>query len=99
MLTIGEPKLENAIAIVGTRRPSSHVDGLDRELVRAIGSKGYSVITGGAIGVDSIAVKYAIAFNAPYTIVKPCLTGLEKPSPGGAYISPYQCLQFSFEIF
>jgi len=95
MLTIGEPKLENAIAIVGTRKPSSHVDGLVRELVRAIGEEGYSIITGGAIGVDSIAVKYAIAFNVPYTIVKPCLTGVEKPPPGGALISPYQCKRFS----
>jgi len=91
MLTIGEPKLENAIAIVGTRRPSSHVDGLDRELVKALGEGGYSIITGGAIGVDSIAVKYAIAYNVPYTIVKPCLTGIEKPPPGGALVSPYQC--------
>ena len=99
MLTIGEPKLENAIAIVGTRKPSSAVDGLVRELVRVLGSEGYSVITGGAIGVDSIAIKYAIAFNVPYTIVKPCLTGIEKPPPGGALISPYQCKRLSRRYF
>ena len=99
MLAIGEPKLEKAIAIVGTRRPSDAVDGLVRELVRAIGSEGYSIITGGAIGVDSIAIKYAIAFNVPYTIVKPCLTGAEKPSPGGALISPYQCKNLSRRYF
>ena len=95
MLTIGEPKLERAIAIVGTRKPSDAVDGLVRELVKALGEGGYSVITGGAIGVDSIAVKYAIAYNVPYTIVKPCLSGIEEPSPGGALISPYQCKRFS----
>jgi len=95
MIIIGEPKLEGAIAIVGTRRPSSAVDGLVRELVKALGEGGYSVITGGAIGVDSIAVKYAIAYNVPYTIVKPCLSGIEEPSPGGALISPYQCKRFS----
>jgi len=99
MIIIGEPKLEDAIAIVGTRRPSGAVDGLVRELVKALGEGGYSVITGGAIGVDSIAVKYAIAFNVPYTIVKPCLTGIEKPSPGGAYISPYQCKNLSRRYF
>ncbi len=99
MLIIGEPKLERAIAIVGTRRPSEAVDGLVRGLVKALGEGGYSVITGGAIGVDSIAIKYAIAFNVPYTIVKPCLTGAEKPSPGGALISPYQCRNLSRRYF
>jgi len=99
MITIGEPKLENAIAIVGTRKPSSAVDGLVRELVRAIGREGFTIITGGAIGVDSIAVKHAIAYNVPYTIVKPCLTGAEKPSPGGALISPYQCKRLSRRYF
>jgi len=95
MLTIGEPKLGNAIAIVGTRKPSSAVNGLVGRLVRAIGEEGYSIITGGAIGVDSIAVKYAIAFNVPYTIVKPCLNGVEKPPPGGALISPFKCKKLS----
>jgi len=99
MLTIGEPKLENAIAIVGTRKPSSVVDGLVRELVRVIGSEGYSIITGGAIGVDSIAIKYAIAYKVPYTIVKPCLTGIEKPPPSGALISPFKCKRFSRRYF
>jgi len=99
MIIIGEPKLERAIAIVGTRRPSSAVDGLVRELVRVIGSEGFTIITGGAIGVDSIAIKYAIAYNVPYTIVKPCLTGAEKPSPGGALISPYQCRGFTRRYF
>jgi predicted Rossmann-fold nucleotide-binding protein len=95
MLTIGEPKLENAIAIVGTRKPSEAVNGLVRRLVKALGEGGYSIITGGAIGVDSIAVKYATAYNVPYTIVKPCLTGAEKPPPGGALVSPYQCKNLS----
>ena len=99
MLTIGEPKLENAIAIVGTRNPSSAVDGLVRELVRTLGGEGYSIITGGAIGVDSIAIKYAIAYNVPYTIVKPCLSGVEEPPPGGALISPYQCRNLSRRYF
>jgi len=99
VLTIGEPKLEGAIAIVGTRKPSSTVDGLVRRLVKALGEGGYSIITGGAIGVDSIAVKYAIAYNVPYTIVKPCLTGAEEPPPGGALVSPYQCKRFSRRYF
>jgi predicted Rossmann fold nucleotide-binding protein DprA/Smf involved in DNA uptake len=72
---------------------------LVRELVKALGEGGYSIITGGAIGVDSIAVKHAIAYNVPYTIVKPCLTGVEKPSPGGALISPYQCRNLSRRYF
>ena len=99
MIAIGEPKLENAIAIVGSRKPSEAVNGLVRRLVKALGEGGYSIITGGAIGVDSIAIKYAIAFNVPYTIVKPCLTGIEKPPPGGALISPYQCKNLSRRYF
>jgi len=99
MIIIGEPKLENAIAIVGTRKPSDAVDSLVRGLVKALGGEGYSIITGGAIGVDSIAIKYAIAYNVPYTIVKPCLTGAEKPPPGGALISPYQCKNLSRRYF
>jgi hypothetical protein len=72
---------------------------LVRGLVKALGEGGYSIITGGAIGVDSIAVKYAIAYNVPYTIVKPCLTGAEKPPPGGALVSPYQCKNLSRRYF
>jgi predicted Rossmann fold nucleotide-binding protein DprA/Smf involved in DNA uptake len=59
------------IAIVGTRYPSPQAEDLVRNLVKALGEDGYSIITGGAPGIDSLAVKYAKAFGVSYIVIKP----------------------------
>jgi predicted Rossmann fold nucleotide-binding protein DprA/Smf involved in DNA uptake len=59
------------IAIVGTRYPSPQAEDLVRDLVKALGENGYSIITGGARGIDSLAIKYAKAFSVPYIVIKP----------------------------
>jgi DNA processing protein len=46
------------IAIVGTRRPSSYTTEITAQL-SSILSKKYTIVSGGAMGVDSIAHKYA----------------------------------------
>ena len=59
------------IAIVGTRYPSPQAEDLIRDLVKALGEGGYTIITGGAPGVDTLAIKYAKAFGVPYIVIKP----------------------------
>ena len=59
------------VAIVGTRYPSPQAEGLIRDLVKALGENGFSIITGGARGVDSLAIKYAKLFSVPYIVIKP----------------------------
>jgi predicted Rossmann fold nucleotide-binding protein DprA/Smf involved in DNA uptake len=59
------------VAVVGTRYPSSQAESLIRDLIKALGENGYSIITGGAQGVDNLAVKYAKAFGVSYIVIKP----------------------------
>jgi len=59
------------IAVVGTRYPSPQAEDLVRDLVKALGEYGYGIITGGARGVDSLAIRYAKAFGVPYIVIKP----------------------------
>jgi predicted Rossmann fold nucleotide-binding protein DprA/Smf involved in DNA uptake len=59
------------VAIAGTRYPSPQAEDLVRGLVKALGENGYSIITGGARGIDSLAIKYAMAFSVPYIVIKP----------------------------
>jgi predicted Rossmann fold nucleotide-binding protein DprA/Smf involved in DNA uptake len=59
------------VAIAGTRYPSPQAEDLVRDLVKALGENGYSIITGGARGIDSLAIKYAKAFSVPYIVIKP----------------------------
>ena len=59
------------VAIVGTRYPSPQAEDLVRDLVKALGEYGYGIITGGARGVDSLAIRYAKAFGVPYIVIKP----------------------------
>ena len=59
------------VAIVGTRYPSPQAEDLVRDLVKALGENGYSIVTGGARGIDSLAIKYAKAFSVPYIVIKP----------------------------
>jgi len=59
------------VAVVGTRYPSPQAEGLVRDLVKTLGEAGYSIITGGAPGIDSLAIKYAKVFGIPYIVVKP----------------------------
>jgi predicted Rossmann fold nucleotide-binding protein DprA/Smf involved in DNA uptake len=59
------------VAVVGTRYPSSQAEGLVRDLIKALGENKYSIITGGAPGIDSLAEKYARIFNVPCIVIKP----------------------------
>jgi hypothetical protein len=59
------------VAIVGTRYPSRQAELLVRDLVKRLGAGGYTIVTGGAPGIDTLAVKYAKVFNVPYIVVKP----------------------------
>jgi len=51
------------ISIVGTRRPSAYTKRYTYELAKSISSRGVSVVSGAAMGVDAIAHQGATAHN------------------------------------
>jgi len=59
---------ENTISIVGTRKPTWYGIETAKNLTRQLVSHGFSIISGGARGIDTIAHTTAVANNG-YTIV------------------------------
>jgi DNA processing protein len=54
-----------AIAVVGTRKNSKRGELITRKTVEAFGDFGFTIVSGLALGIDSIAHKQALASNAP----------------------------------
>ena len=89
------------IAIVGTRNPSNYANKLIQTLVPEIASAGYTIVSGGAFGVDINTHKVASNFTEKIIVVLG--SGLEDWTPktnkqyfhsflnnGGAIISPFE---------
>ena len=62
---IGNTNLLNnrKISIVGSRRPSSYTQALTYELSSKLSLRGITIVSGAAMGVDSLAHKATIDFN------------------------------------
>jgi len=61
------------VAVVGTRQPTDAGKELTKELVGRLVKEGYTIVTGLAKGVDSIAVQEALANNGFVIGVLPCM--------------------------
>jgi DNA processing protein len=61
------------IAIVGTRKPSREAVGLTRRLVRELVGSGFTIVTGGAVGIDAVATQEALALGQRPVVARPCL--------------------------
>jgi DNA processing protein len=57
---IDKPK----ISIVGTRRPNSYTKEFTHKISKALSDMGYIIVSGGAMGVDAIALNSATASNS-----------------------------------
>lgn len=89
-----------AVAIVGTRKPTSYGRAVTQELAGKLAERGVVIISGLALGIDSIAHQAALKSNGTTIAVLP--SGVDKPYPathlqlaediitnGGALISEY----------
>jgi DNA processing protein len=73
-----------AVAVIGARAATSYGEFVATDLACALAEKGYTVISGGAYGIDAAAhrgVLAALAGTAPTVLVS--AGGLDHPYPGG----------------
>lgn len=88
------------LAVVGSRKVTPYGRGVTENLVSAVAARGVTIISGLALGVDSVAHKAALDAGGKTIAVLPC--GLDKPYPathrqlarrileqGGALVSEY----------
>jgi DNA processing protein len=79
---LAELLAEPAVAVVGTRRPSSYGRSEADVLGRTVGSTGLTVISGMALGIDSAAHRGALQGGAATVAVLPA--GADRPYPATA---------------
>lgn len=91
MIVVGTIPRGRAIAIVGTRNPTREGAWLTRLVTRKVAELGFTVITGDARGVDSIAAQQAVEAKAPLVVAKPCINSGEEPPPNGAIVGLRYC--------
>ncbi|MBU2025901.1 MAG: DNA-processing protein DprA [Patescibacteria group bacterium] len=90
---------ETLIAIIGTRKPTTYGKHVTQILTRELASRGISIVSGLALGIDAIAHKTCLNSNQTTYAVLSC--GLDRVYPGqnsklaqrilktGGLISPY----------
>jgi len=71
------------LAVVGCRKVTSYGRAVTEQLVRAVANKGFVIISGLALGVDSIAHNAALSVHGKTIAVLPC--GLDKICPSSHY--------------
>ena len=94
----GELPRGPAVAIVGTRKATRPARRFARQLAAELSSAGVTILSGGALGIDSEAHRGALHAGGPTVVVAPA--GFERPYPpenaplfesilaaGGAYLS------------
>lgn len=96
----GQLPQQKSLAVVGSRQATSYGKRAIEQLVPPLVKNGWSIISGGALGIDTIAHKTALALGGPTTAVLG--SGILRPYPsenqklfeeicaqGGAIISPF----------
>lgn len=90
----------NSVAVVGTRNPSPDGREATADLVKGLTQLNYTIISGGALGIDSVAHETAMDLGSPTVVVAACGPGLVYPVPnkplfervvreGGSIITEY----------
>ncbi|UOY01539.1 DNA-processing protein DprA [Blastococcus sp. PRF04-17] len=81
----GGPRLDElvdrSVAIVGSRASSAYGEHVAAELGHQLGERGWTVVSGGAYGIDAAAHRGALAAEAPTVAVLAC--GVDRPYPAG----------------
>jgi DNA processing protein len=73
--------LDRSVAIVGARAATQYGHYVAAEMGHALGSAGWTVVSGGAYGIDSAAHRGALAAGAPTVAVLAC--GVDRIYPQG----------------
>jgi DNA processing protein len=71
--------VERSVAIVGSRASSAYGEHVAGELGHQLGERGWTVVSGGAFGIDAAAHRGAMAAEAPTLAVLAC--GVDRPYP------------------
>jgi DNA processing protein len=70
---------DRSVAIVGSRASSAYGEHVAGELGHQLGQRGWTVVSGGAYGIDAAAHRGAMAAEAPTLAVLAC--GVDRPYP------------------
>jgi DNA processing protein len=70
---------DRSVAIVGARASSAYGEHVAAELGHQLGERGWTVVSGGAFGIDAAAHRGALAAEAPTIAVLSC--GVDRPYP------------------
>jgi DNA processing protein len=71
--------VERSVAIVGSRASTAYGEHVAAELGHQLGGRGWTVVSGGAFGIDAAAHRGALAAEAPTLAVLAC--GVDRPYP------------------
>jgi DNA processing protein len=71
--------VERSVAIVGSRASTAYGEHVAAELGHQLGERGWTVVSGGAFGIDAAAHRGAMAAEAPTLAVLAC--GVDRPYP------------------
>ena len=70
---------DRSVAIVGSRASTAYGEHVAGELGHQLGERGWTVVSGGAFGIDAAAHRGALAARAPTVVVLAC--GVDRPYP------------------
>jgi DNA processing protein len=73
--------VDRSVAIVGSRASSAYGEHVAGEFGYQLGERGWTVVSGGAYGIDAAAHRGALAAEAPTVAVLAC--GVDRPYPAG----------------
>ena len=68
-----------SVAIVGTRASTAYGHHATADLVTGLAGFGYTVVSGGALGIDTVAHESALSAGAPTVVVAACGPGVTYP--------------------
>jgi DNA processing protein len=71
--------VDRSVAIVGSRASTAYGEHVAGELGHQLGERGWTVVSGGAYGIDAAAHRGALAAEAPTLAVLAC--GVDRPYP------------------
>lgn len=81
----GRPRLDEltdrSVAIVGSRASTAYGEHVAGELGHQLAGRGWTVVSGGAYGIDAAAHRGALAAGGPTVAVLAC--GVDRPYPAG----------------
>jgi DNA processing protein len=70
---------DRSVAVVGSRASTAYGEHVAAELGHQLGERGWTVVSGGAFGIDAAAHRGALAAEAPTMAVLSC--GVDRPYP------------------